>query len=207
MDTPGTQLKDGYRCVLSRRDVLGEAAIPFLFFFFSRNRDIPCLSSLFFFRKPLLAAVVWCWALPGHPWLHSAVTGSYIPGTHSIAFVTCLNEHIARDIARYGLLPPLLACLTAPKCSIFPCHSVYFWKGELEESTEILLVRLTLPLRACFHFRSIHPFEIPDIISLPIDQGNPLYLRWIGENLVFGNSGTLLSGAGGTFYILGFAVE
>lgn len=33
--------------------------------------------------------------------LHSAVTGSYIPGTLSIALVNCLNEQIARDIARY----------------------------------------------------------------------------------------------------------
>uniref|UniRef100_A0A8C8A851 Uncharacterized protein n=1 Tax=Otus sunia TaxID=257818 RepID=A0A8C8A851_9STRI len=48
--------------------------------------------------------------------LHSAVTGSYVSGTHSIAFINCLNEQIAKDIARY------------------------FWKGELEESTEILLV-------------------------------------------------------------------
>lgn len=38
-------------------------------------------------------------------------------------------------------------------------------------------------LLLCSHFRSIHPFEIPEIISLPIDQGNPLYLRWIEENV------------------------
>lgn len=33
--------------------------------------------------------------------LHSAITGSYISGTHSIAFINCLNEQIAKDIARY----------------------------------------------------------------------------------------------------------
>uniref|UniRef100_A0A8C3P4J4 Uncharacterized protein n=1 Tax=Cyanoderma ruficeps TaxID=181631 RepID=A0A8C3P4J4_9PASS len=95
----------------------------------------------------------------------------YIPGTHSIALVTCLNEQIARDIARY------------------------FWKGELEESTEILAGQgaeppagLTPLLRASFRFRSIHPFEIPDIVSLPIHQGNPLYLRWIGENVPSGTT-------------------
>ncbi|PKU27682.1 protein hypothetical protein [Limosa lapponica baueri] len=32
--------------------------------------------------------------------LHSAVTGSYVSGTHSIAFINCLNEQIAKDIAR-----------------------------------------------------------------------------------------------------------
>lgn len=42
---------------------------------------------------------------------------------------------------------------------------------------------VTLFLCVCFHFRSIHPFEIPEIISLPIDQGNPLYLKWIEESV------------------------
>uniref|UniRef100_A0A8C3P2N5 Protein CutA n=1 Tax=Cyanoderma ruficeps TaxID=181631 RepID=A0A8C3P2N5_9PASS len=115
----------------------------------------------------LTSPLLWGLALQ----LHSAVTGSYIPGTHSIALVTCLNEQIARDIARY------------------------FWKGELEESTEILAGQgaeppagLTPLLRASFRFRSIHPFEIPDIVSLPIHQGNPLYLRWIGENVPSGTT-------------------
>ncbi|XP_075628320.1 protein CutA isoform X2 [Balearica regulorum gibbericeps] len=94
--------------------------------------------------------------------LHSAVTGSYISGTHSIAFINCLNEQIARDIARY------------------------FWKGELEESTEILLLVKTRTSKIgelSDYVRSIHPFEIPEIISLPVDQGNPLYLKWIGESV------------------------
>ncbi|XP_032855473.1 protein CutA isoform X2 [Tyto alba] len=94
--------------------------------------------------------------------LHSAVTGSYISGTHSIAFINCLNEQIAKDLARY------------------------FWKGELEESTEILLLVKTRTSKIeelSNYVRSIHPFEIPEIISLPIDQGNPLYLKWIEESV------------------------
>lgn len=35
--------------------------------------------------------------------LHSAVTGSYISGTHSIAFINCPNEQVAKDIARYSV--------------------------------------------------------------------------------------------------------
>ncbi|XP_063209145.1 protein CutA isoform X5 [Chroicocephalus ridibundus] len=94
--------------------------------------------------------------------LHSAITGSYVSGTHSIAFINCLNEQIAKDIARY------------------------FWKGQLEESTEILLIVKTRTSKIgelSNYVRSIHPFEIPEIISLPIDQGNPLYLKWIEENV------------------------
>ncbi|NXQ13133.1 CUTA protein, partial [Peucedramus taeniatus] len=114
--------------------------------------------------------------------LHSAVTGSYIPGTHSMAFISCLNEHIARDIARAIMDKRLAACV-----SILPKSSaLYFWKGELEESTEILLLVKTRTSKIgelSNYVRSIHPFEIPEIISLPIEQGNPAYLKWIEENV------------------------
>ncbi|XP_039938925.1 protein CutA isoform X2 [Hirundo rustica] len=114
--------------------------------------------------------------------LHSALTGRYIPGTHSIAFVNCLNEQIARDIARAIMDKRLAACVNIlPKSS-----ALYFWKGELEESTEILLLVKTRTSKIgelSNYVRSIHPFEIPDIVSLPIEQGNPLYLRWMEENV------------------------
>ncbi|KAM9117388.1 protein CutA homolog isoform 2-T2 [Pangshura tecta] len=94
--------------------------------------------------------------------LHSAVTGTYISGTHSIAFINCPNEQVAKDIARY------------------------FWKGEIEEATEIILLvktRTSKITELSDYIRSMHPFEIPEFISLPIDQGNPLYLKWIEEGV------------------------
>ncbi|XP_005055740.1 PREDICTED: protein CutA [Ficedula albicollis] len=114
--------------------------------------------------------------------LHSALTGSSIPGTHSIALIACLNEHVARDIARAIMDKKLAAYVNIlPKSS-----ALYFWKGELEESTEVLLLVKTRTSKIgelSNYVRSIHPFEIPGIISLPIDQGNPLYLQWIAENV------------------------
>ncbi|XP_045647019.1 protein CutA homolog isoform X3 [Ursus americanus] len=69
-------------------------------------------------------------------WLHSAVTGSYVSGTYSIVFVNCPNEQIARDIARASLDKKLAASVNIlPKAS-----SLYFWNGEIEEATEILLL-------------------------------------------------------------------
>ncbi|NXP39671.1 CUTA protein, partial [Leiothrix lutea] len=115
----------------------------------------------------LMSPLLWGLALQ----LHSAVTGSYIPGTHSIALVACLNEQIARDIAR-AIMDKKLAAYV----NILPKSSALAGGAEPPAG-------LTLLLRACFHFRSIHPFEMPDVVSLPIDQGNPLYLRWIGENV------------------------
>ncbi|NXA34834.1 CUTA protein, partial [Eudromia elegans] len=114
--------------------------------------------------------------------VHSAVTGSYISGTHSVAFINCLNEQIAKDIARAIMDKKLAACVNIlPKTS-----TLYFWKGEIEESTEILLLvktRTSKISELSSYVRSIHPFEIPEIISLPIDQGNPFYFKWLEESM------------------------
>ncbi|XP_015276639.1 PREDICTED: protein CutA [Gekko japonicus] len=116
--------------------------------------------------------------------LHAALTGSYISGTHSVAFVNCPNEQIARDIARAIMDRKLAACVNIlPKTS-----TMYFWKGEIEEATEILLLvktRTSKIRELSDYIRSMHPFEAPEIISLLIDQGNPAYLKWIEESVPY----------------------
>ncbi|XP_027470805.1 protein CutA homolog isoform X2 [Zalophus californianus] len=94
--------------------------------------------------------------------LHSAVTGSYVSGTYSIVFVNCPNEQIARDIARY------------------------FWNGEIEEATEILLLIKTKTSKVhvlSSYIRLVHPFEIPEVFSLPMDQGDVHYFKWLEEGV------------------------
>uniref|UniRef100_A0A8C8Y8R8 CutA divalent cation tolerance homolog n=1 Tax=Panthera leo TaxID=9689 RepID=A0A8C8Y8R8_PANLE len=110
--------------------------------------------------------------------LHSAITGSYISGTYSIVFVNCPNEQIARDIARAILDKKLAASVNIlPKAS-----SLYFWNGEIEEATEILLILIIVTHRALLSFqRLVHPFEIPEVFSLPMDQGDARYLKWLEE--------------------------
>ncbi|KAL8174395.1 UNVERIFIED_CONTAM: hypothetical protein K2H54_043770 [Gekko kuhli] len=79
----------------------------------------------------------------------------------------------------------LAACV-----NIFPKTStMYFWKGEIEEATEILLLVTTRTSKIrelSDYIRSMHPFETPEIISLLIDQGNPDYLKWIKESVPCG---------------------
>ncbi|XP_069465634.1 protein CutA homolog isoform X2 [Ambystoma mexicanum] len=114
--------------------------------------------------------------------LHSAFTGSYISGTHSVAFINCPNEQVARDIARAIMERKLAASVNILSKSA----SLYIWKGEIEEATEILLLVKTKTSKIhklSDYVRSVHPFEIPEIISLAIDQGNPLYFKWIDEGV------------------------
>ncbi|XP_053230183.1 protein CutA homolog [Podarcis raffonei] len=116
--------------------------------------------------------------------LHSAVTGSYIPGSHSIALVNCPNEQTARDIARAIMERKLAACVNIlPKAS-----SMYIWNGEIEETTEILLLMKTRTSKInelSEYISSLHPFAIPEFISLLIDQGNPAYLKWMEESIPY----------------------
>ncbi|KAM6170440.1 protein CutA homolog [Rhynchocyon petersi] len=114
--------------------------------------------------------------------IHSAVTGSYVSGTHSVVFVNCPNEQIARDIARALLNKKLAASVNIlPKAS-----SLYFWKGEIEEATEILLLIKTKASKVYLlssYIRLVHPFEIPEIFSLPMDQGDTHFLKWLEEGM------------------------
>ncbi|XP_028380264.1 protein CutA homolog isoform X1 [Phyllostomus discolor] len=114
--------------------------------------------------------------------LHSAVTGSFVSGTYSIVFVNCPNEQIARDIARAVLGKKLAASV-----NILPeASSLYFWNGEIEEATEILLLIKTKTSKVhtlSSYVRLVHPFEIPEIFSLPMDQGDVHYLRWLKEGM------------------------
>ncbi|XP_043913777.1 protein CutA homolog isoform X2 [Protopterus annectens] len=112
--------------------------------------------------------------------LHSALTGSYISGTHSIVLINCPNEPTAKDIARAILEKRLAASVIAlPKA-----FSLYFWKGDIEEADAIMLMISTrtsrIPELAEF-VRTIHPFDIPELVSLPLDQGNPVYFKWLED--------------------------
>ncbi|KAK7154696.1 hypothetical protein R3I93_009593 [Phoxinus phoxinus] len=110
----------------------------------------------------------------------SMATETHSPGTHSAAFVTCPNDAVARELARGIVEKKLAACV-----NIIPqITSVYVWQGKIEEDTEVLMMIKTrsskIPALAEY-VRSNHPYEVAEVISLPIDQGNPPYLKWIGD--------------------------
>ncbi|XP_063736954.1 protein CutA homolog isoform X2 [Eleginops maclovinus] len=89
----------------------------------------------------------------------SMASETYTPGTHSAAFVTCPNDTVAKTLARYE------------------------WQGKIEEDSEVLLMIKTRSSKVpalAEYVRSNHPYEVAEVISLPIEQGNPPYLKWIG---------------------------
>jgi periplasmic divalent cation tolerance protein len=98
-----------------------------------------------------------------------------------VAFCTFPNAETARRIARELVERRLVAC-----GNILPqIHSVYRWEGKVESGDEALAIfKLTAARYAEFEttLRSLHPYDVPEIISCPIGAGLPEYLRWVAEN-------------------------
>jgi periplasmic divalent cation tolerance protein len=99
----------------------------------------------------------------------------------SVVFVTVGNPDEACVIARKLVEEELVACVNV----VSRIRSIYRWKGEIYDEEEHLLIMKTKSslLQALqSRVREIHSYEVPEIISLPIEQGLPEYLNWVAEN-------------------------
>jgi periplasmic divalent cation tolerance protein len=64
-------------------------------------------------------------------------------------------------------------------------HSIYRWKEKIETAGEVIVLFKTIQDRqAAFEekLRSLHPYEVPELIFVKIDSGSPDYLRWVNDN-------------------------
>lgn len=88
----------------------------------------------------------------------------------------------ASDVARHLVENRLAACV-----NIIPeVRSVYRWEGNIEEDRECLLVVKTTERMyeaVSRAVRQIHPYSVPEVISLELTDGYDGYLRWVVENV------------------------
>jgi periplasmic divalent cation tolerance protein len=98
-----------------------------------------------------------------------------------LVFSTFPDAETARRVAREIVDLRLAAC-----GNVLPqIHSVYRWQGKLESGDEALaMFKLSASRYAEFEtkLRSLHPYEVPEIISCKIERGLPEYLRWVVES-------------------------
>ncbi len=86
----------------------------------------------------------------------------------------------ARILADHLVTARLAACVNI----LAPCRSVYRWQGAIEDAEEVpLLIKTTTARYAELEaaIRAGHPYELPEIVALPIDRGLPAYLRWLDD--------------------------
>jgi periplasmic divalent cation tolerance protein len=98
-----------------------------------------------------------------------------------LAFSTFPDAETARRVAREIVELRLAAC-----GNVLPqVHSVYRWQGKIESADEALAIfKLSASRYAEFEtkLRSLHPYDVPEIVSCKIDHGSPEYLRWVVDS-------------------------
>lgn len=98
-----------------------------------------------------------------------------------IVFVTCANIKEAKNIAKALVREKLAACVNI----ISGIQSIFWWENKIDRAKETLLIiktRKTLFKKLASLVKSLHSYKVPEIIALPIVEGNRAYLNWIGEN-------------------------
>ncbi len=99
---------------------------------------------------------------------------------YRLVYITTKDEEEAREIGRVLGGERLAACV-----NIHPIKSVCRWEGEIEEADEVaLLVKTSAHLidMVVSRVREMHSYEVPCIISLPIEKGYPDFLKWIDRS-------------------------
>eukprot|EP01062_Namystynia_karyoxenos_P081699 TRINITY_DN9030_c0_g4_i1.p2 TRINITY_DN9030_c0_g4~~TRINITY_DN9030_c0_g4_i1.p2 ORF type:complete len:152 (+),score=54.92 TRINITY_DN9030_c0_g4_i1:60-515(+) len=99
----------------------------------------------------------------------------------SAGWVTVPSREVGERLAEGLVEARLAACV-----NIIPgVTSVYSWKGKVEKDSELILMlktRTELVPSVTAYVRKHHPYEVAEVITAVIHQGNAPYLEWLGEH-------------------------
>jgi len=95
-----------------------------------------------------------------------------------LIMTTLPDEASANALAEALVDERLAACVSV----LAPCRSVFRWQGKIDHATEVpLLIKSTAvrydALEAAIRAR--HPYELPEIVAIPVVKGLPDYLAWV----------------------------
>jgi periplasmic divalent cation tolerance protein len=114
-----------------------------------------------------------------------AIEGTIV-GKHmtdfQIVLSTCADREQAERIARRLVEQQLAACV-----NILPgVQSIYRWQGNVESASEVLMVIKTsadLVSEVELTIASLHSYEVPEFLALPVFGGSHAYLAWLRDSL------------------------
>ncbi len=103
---------------------------------------------------------------------------------YCLCLITADSQQVVNNIAQGLVSEKLAACVNIIK----GVKSIYRWEGKIEESGEFLLIvkTKTILIKDIIKFvKDKHTYTVPEIIFLPIIDGNEEYLNWVGANTLF----------------------
>jgi len=101
-----------------------------------------------------------------------------------LVLVTTNSYDNAQNIARILVSERLAAC-----CNIvLSTYSIYGWRGAIRESLEVMMFIKTSADQLEFlepRILELHPYDAPEIISIPLESATPSYLQWMADSVKF----------------------
>ena len=99
---------------------------------------------------------------------------------YCVVYITTKDEDEAKKIGKALVEEKLVACV-----NIHPVNSIYRWEGEIQEESEIAMfvkTKADLVGEVVNRVKELHSYQVPCVVSLSIEKGNPDYLQWIEES-------------------------
>ena len=98
-----------------------------------------------------------------------------------LALSTFPDRETAQRVSNQVVTEKLAACANI----LAAVESIYRWKSKVETGNETLVIfKLTEDRQSAFQekVRSLHPYEVPEIIFFPVSNGLPEYLHWVADS-------------------------
>jgi periplasmic divalent cation tolerance protein len=99
-----------------------------------------------------------------------------------VIFITVSSPKEAEHIAKLLLNKHLVACVNIVK----DVQSMFWWRGKIDNAREILLIAKSKKSKfpaIVRTIKSVHSYEVPEIIAMPIIAGERKYLEWIDGSI------------------------
>ena len=98
----------------------------------------------------------------------------------NLVYMTAGNMEEARKIGKEIVSQRLAACVNI----IDNMNSFYWWEGELQDDKEVIIIAKTreeLVPELTQKVKSLHSYDCPCVVSIPLIDGNPDFLKWIAD--------------------------
>ncbi|HEX9810888.1 MAG TPA: divalent-cation tolerance protein CutA [Burkholderiales bacterium] len=110
----------------------------------------------------------------------ASLRGTMAHSHYQLVFTTCPDAAAAETIARALVEDRLAACVNV----LPPMRSIYRWRGQTESAEEqLLIVKIRVRDYPAVEQRivALHPYELPEVVAIPIAAGLAGYLAWIED--------------------------
>ena len=99
-----------------------------------------------------------------------------------LVLITTPDLRTAKRIAKSLVTQKLAACVSLKDGFV----STYRWQGKIESALEVMLFIKTSKkafAKVKRFVQKVHPYDLPEILALPVANGSPEYLKWLNDSL------------------------